>query len=283
MATRRTLGLIAGRGELPAAIARGARESGCRVVGLGLAGFSEPGLEKLVDEWHGVELGGLSALMDLLKESEVSDVVLAGSVGKRAFFDAVGGLRLDDRAAGVLRGLKDHGDDTLLGAVVSEIEAQGVRVCSQGEWVPHLLPSVGVLGTLRPSMEQQRDIEFGLSVAMALGRLGAGQCAIVRGGCVLALEAVEGTDAAIRRAGQVGGEGAVVVKVVRPGQDRRFDLPAIGRNTLAAMSEAGSSVLAFQAGSTLVLNPEEMAKEADRLGIVVVGVESPADGSEDSR
>ena len=283
MAPRRTLGLIAGLGQLPGEIARAARDRGSRVVGLGLEGLSEPGLERLVDEWHEVELGGLGSLMDLLEQSRVSDVVLAGSVGKRAFFDAQGGLRLDERATGVLQRLKDHDDDAILGAVVSEIEAQGVRVCSQGEWVPHLLPPAGFLGTHRPSREQYRDIDFGLSVARALGRLGAGQCAIVRSGCVLALEAVEGTDAAIRRAGQFGGGGAVVVKVVRPGQDRRFDLPAIGRDTLAAMAEAQASVLAFQAGATLVLDPEDTAMEADRLGIVVVGVEVPTVGRGEPR
>ena len=159
MATRRTLGLIAGLGQLPAEIARGARDRGCRVVGLGLKGFNEPELERLVDEWHEVELGCLGLLMDLLGQSQVSDVVLAGSVGKRAFFDALGGLRLDERATGVLQRLKDHDDDAILGAVVSEIEAQGIRVCSQGEWVPHLLPPAGFSGrTGRPGSSSATSI-----------------------------------------------------------------------------------------------------------------------------
>jgi len=273
MPTRHTLGLIAGGGQLPAEIAKGAHERGCRVVGLGLEGFSEPDLEEFVDEWHSVELGAVGRLIEILERTQVSDAVMAGSVGKLALFDERGALRLDERALDVLRRAGDDGDDSILGAVADEIEASGVRVRPQGEWIPHLLPKAGTLGHVQPSAEQQEDIDFGLSVAQALGKLGAGQCAIVRRGCVLALEAVEGTDAAIRRAGELGEDGAVVVKVARPGQDLRFDLPTVGLGTLASMAEANASVLAFEAGPTLVLDPAALTREADRLGMVVVGVE----------
>lgn len=273
MTVSQTVGLIAGRGQLPAEIARGARARGCRVVGLGLKGFSEPDLEGLVDEWQEIELGSLGRLIEVLGKAAVSDVVMAGSVGKQAFFAAREALHLDDRALGVLRRLEADDDDALLGAVAAEIENAGVRVRSQAEWVPHLLPQAGVLGKYRPSKDQQNDIEFGASVAQALGRFGAGQCAIVRSGCVLALEAAEGTDAAIRRAGEVGPDGSVVVKMVRPAQDLRFDLPAVGLKTLDAMAEARASVLAFEAGRTLVLDLQALVVEADRLQMVVVGVE----------
>lgn len=283
MPTRRTLGLIAGGGKLPAEIAKGAQERGCRVVGLGLQGFSEPDLEKLVDEWHWIQLGALGRLIEILERTRISDVVMAGSVGKLALFDERGALGLDERAIALLRRAGDDCDDSILGAVADEIEASGVRVRPQGEWVPHLLPKAGTLGCVQPSAEQLEDIDFGLSVALALGRLGAGQCAIVRCGCVLALETVEGTDAAIRRAGELGEDGAVVVKVARPGQDLRFDLPAVGLGTLASMAEANASVLAFEAGPTLVLDPAALIREADRLGMVVVGVERPQAVNGDAR
>jgi DUF1009 family protein len=160
-------------------------------------------------------------------------------------------------------------------AVASHFERAGVAIVSPSEFVPELLAPEGHLAGPVLSEAQERDVKLGVEVATLLGQADVGQAVVVKGGHVLALEAVEGTDEAIRRGGRYGGTGAVVVKLCKPGQDERFDLPAVGTRTLDTMDEVGARVLAVEAGRTLLLDPAELLAEAGRRGVAVVGVAVP--------
>jgi DUF1009 family protein len=241
-----------------------------RVFGLALKGIAAPDFNNSVDEAVTLPLGKVQALFDALEAHGVVEVVLAGGVSKASLIG--GEVEFDERGRRLLAGLPSLEDDRLLAAMIREFESAGIRVLPQAEWVPELKVEEGVLGAYAPSEAEHLDIRFGLRVAETLGGLGAGQCAIVRRGCVLALETVEGTDATIRRAGESGAVGAVVVKVARPDQDPRIDLPVVGPGTIEAMRAAGATVLAVRAGDTLLLDRSETRRAADASGIAFLGV-----------
>jgi hypothetical protein len=266
-----TLGIVAGAGRLPAAIARGARRAGRRVVAVGFQGFAEESLAGSVDELAWVRLGELGALLDALHAAGAREAVLAGLVPKQQLFAGRELVRLDARGAAFLAGLREQRDDAILRALARELEAEGIRVASQADYTGELLAPAGVLGGVAPSAAQRADVAFGWPLAKAIGRLDIGQTLVVKDRAVLAVEAVEGTDAAIRRGGALA-RGACVLKVFKPGQDPRFDAPTIGPDTLLALVEAGAALLAVEAGRTLVLDRAEVVRRADASGIALVGV-----------
>ncbi|MGH0034322.1 MAG: LpxI family protein [Myxococcota bacterium] len=276
------LGLIAGDGALPGAIARAARGAGRRVVAVAFVGITDSRLGQWADEVVGVELGQLDAMLGALADAGVAEAVLAGKVSKEHWLRPGGGVpvRPDARALELLSRLEDRRDDALLGALAACLEDAGIRLLSQARLVPELLPGPGPLGRLAPSPELWRDVACGWRAAKGIAGLDLGQTAVVREGAVVALEAVEGTDEAIRRGGRLGGAGATAVKVAKPAQDPRFDMPTIGTGTLGAAREAGLACLAFEAGATLVLDREALAEQADRQGLALVGV--PATGPQAS-
>lgn len=265
------LGLIAGAGVLPIEVARAARARGCRVLAAGLRGVTDSGLEGEVDEVFWLEGGQLGALFARFAQAGVRDVTLAGKIAKTHLYGS-NPIALDEVASALLEGLRDRGDASILAALADSLGARGMVLRPQAEWVPELLPGEGPLGSVRPTSEQRRDIEFGWSIARELARHDVGQCVVVKDRAILAVEAIEGTDAAIRRAGELGGGDACVVKVARPDQDPRFDLPAVGLGTLEAMIDARAAVLAFDAGRTLVLERAALVEGADSRGIAIVGV-----------
>jgi DUF1009 family protein len=156
--------------------------------------------------------------------------------------------------------------------VAAELESEGITIVPATIFLEELMAPVGPLGRHRPTAGQMADIEYGHQMAKEIGRLDIGQCAVVRRQVVVALEAVEGTDETIRRGGRLAGPGTVVVKVCKPGQDLRFDLPAVGLGTIAAMQEAGAKVLAIEAGKTLIFDRADMLQQADQAGIVIWGI-----------
>ena len=274
-----TLGLIAGAGSLPLDIACAARERGHRIVAVALRDCCDPALRELSDEFHWLELGQLNALFDVFRDARVEQAVMAGKVSKQRLFrdgagSEAGGLKLDERAARALGALGDQADDSILRAVADLLAAEGIALRPQAELVPQLLPGVGTLGRHDPTAAQWRDVEYGFGIAKALGEQGIGQSVVVKQRAVLAVEAIEGTDAAIARGAQLGGSGVCVVKVAKPQQDPRFDLPAIGPDTLAVMQSVGAAVLAFEAEATLVLQRAKLVESADAAGIALVGVSS---------
>jgi DUF1009 family protein len=278
------LGLIAGDGRLPAEIAAGARRAGRRVVAVAFDGITDPDLSDHVDAIFPLALGQLDAMLSVLAEAGVCEAVLAGKVSKQHWLVPGGAvpIRPDARALSILAGLDDRGDDALLGAVAACLEDAGVRLLPQARWIPEMVPGPGPLGRRAPGPDLWRDVACGWRAAKGIAGLDLGQTAVAREGAVLALEAVEGTDEAIRRGGRLGGPGATVVKVAKPGQDPRFDMPTIGTGTLEAAVEAGLVCIAFEAAATLVLGPESLADRADREGIVILGVPSTGPPSGES-
>jgi hypothetical protein len=267
------LGLIAGCGSLPFELARGARQRGRRIAAVGLEGFAEAGLGASVDEFASLPLGQLTRLFAFLRECGVKQVVLAGKVPKEVLYAAAGRVSPDARATALLASLGDRRDDSILLAFAGALEAEGFELLSQSELAPELLAEEGVLGALQPLPEQLADLAFGWPIAKALGALDVGQTVVVEGRAVLALEAIEGTDEAIRRGTSLGRGGACVVKVAKPQQDPRFDVPTIGLETVRALAAGRGALLAVEAGRTLLLQRDAVLREADRAGIALLGVD----------
>lgn len=265
------VGLVAGSGRLPLLFAEAAARAGLAVVAVAHEGETDPRLVDLAASCTWVKLGQLGRIAEALRQGGCAEAVFCGGIRKLRLFD----VRPDWLGVKTLAGMRSFGDDAALRAIAAALEAEGVRVVSPLPLVPGLLAPRGPLGKRSLSAEQRDDVEVGLRAARALGELDVGQTVVVKRGVVLAVEALEGTDACIARGGQLsrgGGPGPVVVKVQKPQQDTRFDLPAVGPATVSALRAAGCSALAIEAGRTLVLDREELAAAADAAGIAVEGV-----------
>jgi DUF1009 family protein len=270
------IGLIAGGGQFPILFARAARDRGRRVIAAAHVNETDVALAHDVDELCWVKLGQLGRIIKHFKRHGVDEAVFAGAITKTRIFKDVlpdlKGLSLWNR-------IDARQDDAILRAVAQTLEEEGIRVLASTIFLDHLLFPEGVLTRTSPSTKQAEDICFGWKIAREIGRLDIGQCVVVRGRTVLAVEAIEGTDAAIRRGGSLADRGAVVVNLKKPGQDFRFDLPATGEQTIATLAEVRGSVLAVEAGQSLLFDRTAMVRAADKAGIVVVGVREEADGS----
>jgi hypothetical protein len=264
----RTLGIIAGGGAFPVTVARTARQRGERVVGVGFPSDTDPDFPGHCDAFAWLKLGQLGRLIDFFKDNGVTHVVMAGPVNKPRALD----LRPDWRAARLLFTTKTRGDDVLLRAVTGEIEREGMQVVAPHVYSPELVVPEGLLTRRKPAERELEDVEFGWDLSRKLGAFDIGQCLVVREKIVLAVEAIEGTDAAIRRGGQLGGEGAVVIKRPKANQDRRLDMPAIGLGTLEAMVEAGATCLAVEAGGCIFFEQERTIGFADKKGISIISL-----------
>jgi hypothetical protein len=265
------LGLIAGTGTFPLDIARSARRRGRNVVAVAFHRHTDPRIEAAVSAVTWLYPGEVGAAVEALRSAGVRDAVMAGKVPKAALYEASDGPRLDAEAAGIVGRLSARGDVSLLTAVADHLVSRGIRLLDQAELVPELLAGEGPLGRTRLTAAQEADVAFGWPIAKVVAGLDIGQTVIVKDGTVLAVEAIEGTDAAIRRAGGVA-PGACVVKVAGPRQDPRFDLPAIGPETARVLIAAGAAALAFEAGRTVVLDRDALVEAADVHGIALVGI-----------
>ncbi|MBN2358966.1 MAG: UDP-2,3-diacylglucosamine diphosphatase LpxI [Deltaproteobacteria bacterium] len=281
------LGIIAGNGQLPAMIADGARRRGRRVVVAALKGEASDGLRQSADHFAEVPIGNLGAIVELFRAFGAAEAVMAGGVTKRRLF---GRLRPDWLAARLLLRLRHFKDDAALRAIAELLQEQGVRIVDASAFVPEALAPAGVLGKRRPTAAEQADIEFGFGVLADLAPVDVGQTVVVRGGSILAIEAIEGTDACIRRGAELGRGrsriargGVVVCKGLKPGQDRRFDLPAIGLRTIEVCAAVGVQVLAIEAGGTLMLDRATLVRAASRARLSLVGVERGGGGTRHAR
>ncbi len=265
------LGLIAGAGALPFEAADLLNAEGYRLSAIAFEGITDTALADVVAELRWVHVGQLELMAAAMREMGARRQLLVGKVSKELFFDNPGIARPDGEALRLLAEEKDRGDEGLMASIVRWLERHDFELCDQGELLPGLLASPGPLGAHAPDEMQLADLAVGKPIALELGRLGVGQCVVLKQGSVLAVEAIEGTDAAIARAGELGGRHATVVKASRPGQDRRFDLPAVGLGTIEAMLAAGASGLAIESGSTLLLDRKRMIEVADREKIAIWG------------
>lgn len=272
-----TLGLIAGGGTLPREIARAARAAGRSVAAAAFRHITAPELAAEVNRLCWFHLGEMGRLAGFFREVGVRDAVIAGKVSKTLLYGGLEMLRPDSRGLELLERLGDRRDGSILSVLAQALEEEGVRLAPQAALVPELLTGEGVLGRVEPTAEQWRDIAFAWPIAKTVGGLDIGQSVVVQQQAVLAVEAIEGTDAAIRRAGWLGGPGACVVKVAKPNQDPRFDLPTVGPGTLDSVLKARAAVLAFEAYRTLVLERSRLVERADAndVALVAVGPEGP--------
>ncbi len=265
------VGLLAGEGLLPAEIARGVLRSGRRLVCVHAVDL-HPAVQEVAEACYLVTFGDLVAAIAAFRRHGVGEVILAGKIEKLA---ALGTARMDARSRDVTERSRDFRDASVLGALVAVLEEAGFRVASQTQYAAHLVPGPGVLGRRPPTPEEEEDIALGLKAASGIAALDIGQAVAVHRRAVVAAEALEGTDAMIRRAGQLA-RGIVVVKVSRPRQDPRYDLPVVGPETVAALVASGGTALAVEAGRTILLERAEMVAAADRAGIALVAVIRPA-------
>ena len=271
-----TLGMIAGNRKFPLLFAQAARKRGVRkLVAVAFEGETEPGLSKFVDVVEWVKLGQLSELIQRLKKHGVEKVVMVGQIAPKNLF---GRISLDLRMTMLLAKLRTRNAETIFGAIGDELAKDGLRLISHASYLEDFIPKAGPLTRLKPTQEQQRDIEFGRRIAKSVAALDIGQTVVVKEGAVLAVEALEGTDACLLRGGQLGQGGAVAVKVTKPGQDMRFDIPVVGMTTIETAKKAGIAVLALEAGRTLLLERDEIVQAADEHGICLIAIEGDGNG-----
>jgi len=271
------VGLLAGAGLFPIYFAKKARESGIPVVCVGVAGMADPELARQCSEFTWLRRFSLGFVFKVFRRGRVRQWTMAGKFHKHIIFQPRRFLMLwpDWRLLRFFfwRRRHNNSDDSLLLGLIDEFRAEGFDCVSALDLCPELLVKPGNLTRRRPSDSEWADIRYGWELAKKMGELDIGQSVMVRERAVLAVEAIEGTDAAIRRAGTLcGNRGFVVVKVAKPQQDRRFDMPTIGPQTIQTMIEAGSRVLAIEAGETIILDDAATIELANRAGIAIVAL-----------
>jgi DUF1009 family protein len=261
------IGLIAGNGNFPLLISRAAQQEGKKIVAVAHLGETLPELEPLVDKILWIRLGEFGKLIRFMKKEGVKGVLMAGGVDKKKMFSKI---RPDLKGLFIMAKMGHRKDDFILRTVAAELEKEGLQVYPSTAFLPSLLAPPGVLTQRHPTTSEEQDIEFGWALAKEMGKLDIGQCLLVRDGAVVAVEAIEGTDETIRRGGKLAREKAVVIKVSKPMQDLRFDLPAIGSQTIETMHEVKAGALAIEAQKTLIFDREATIHLADRYHITIV-------------
>jgi len=265
------IGLIAGNGRFPLVFAAAARAAGVEVVAVAHRGETPEEIGTYADELTWVRVGELGKIIRVLKRAGVRRAVMAGGIRKpRHLAD----MRPDFRGAAFLAKTRSLKDDVLLRGIAAELERDGITVVESTLFCGALVPRAGTLTRATPRAKEWEDVRFGFRVAKDIGRWDIGQSVVVKGGTVLAVEGIEGTDEAIRRGGLLGRGGIVVVKVSKPTQDLRFDVPAVGPTTIDVLREVGGRVLALEADRTLMLDREAMIAAADAADIAIVALAS---------
>lgn len=269
VANEKRIGLIAGGGQFPLIFARSAKKNALHVYAIAYVNEADPQLEKYVDGIEWIHLGQLRKLIRFFKRNRVHEAVMMGTIKKTRIFSDV---KPDTKAISLLVGMRDTHDDGMLRAFAHVLEKEDIRICASTFLLPELLAQEGTWTKRRLSQVEKSDVEIGWRCAKTIGRLDIGQCVVVGGGSILAVEAIEGTDATIIRGGKLGKGHAIAVKVSKPHQDTRFDVPAVGTRTLKSMHAAGVRALAIEAGKTVVFDREEMITLANEMGISIVAL-----------
>ena len=277
------IGLIAGNGQFPFLALDAARSLGHQVTVVAIRGEASPAMEAAAAEraagFHWVSLGQLGRCIDILKRANVTRALMAGQVKHTSIFS---GIRPDLTLLAVLRRLTARNTDALISAVADVLGSHGIQLVDSTAFLEPLLARSGTLTERAPSDEERGDLAFGYRMADAIAGLDVGQTIAVRQRAVVAVEAMEGTDEVIARAGRLAGPGVCVIKVAKPNQDMRFDVPVIGVATVDALSAAGAAVLSVDAGRTLVLDGDRVFEAANAAGVAVVGRALDASGASPS-
>ena len=270
------IGLIAGSGQFPVIFAKNAQKKGYCVYTAAYRGEADKTLCDHVDHLEWFHLGQVKRLIRYFHQNGVSTTVMMGGIQKTRLFTDV---KPDIKAIALFAKMKNTHDDGILRAFAGVLEKEGITVQSSTFLLPELLAPEGLWTQRKLSKAEKKDIELGWKVAKEIGRLDIGQCVVVGGGSILAVEAVDGTDATIHRGGRLGHGEAVVVKVCKPNQDTRFDIPAVGLQTIETMHLNGARALAVEAGKAVVFNRTELIDAANQYGIAIVAFNDAKNGA----
>lgn len=263
------LGLIAGNGQLPVIWAENAQKSGIEVIAVSLSSDNRKALGKFCKKVYDFGPGEITKISDTLQKEEIKQLTFIGKVHKGLVLKRP---KFDARALELLKQAKRLNDDAIMLLAVSELEKIGITVLDQTLFIKNLMVSPGVLGNNQPTKEQEEDAKYGFWVAKAMGQVDIGQTVVVKDKMIMAVEAIEGTDKCIKRGAKIAKKGAVVVKTAKPSQDKRFDIPAFGLNTLKTMKKYKASVIAVEANETILVDKEEVLRYANANNIVVMAI-----------
>jgi DUF1009 family protein len=262
-------GLIAGNGRFPFMVLQGARQSGAQIVVAAIREETDPEIEKFADKVKWVGIGQLGRMIRYFKDERVEKAIMAGQVKHVQIFSRA---VPDARMLKVLLKLPRRNTDALIGAIATELQTEGIELLDSTYFLQDSLPKAGVLTRREPDKHEREDIEYGLEIARGIAHLDLGQTIVVRSKACVAIEAMEGTDETVRRAGRLVKRGLTVVKLAKPNQDMRFDVPVVGVPTLDAMVDAGATCLCLTAGKTLMFDRNEMIRVANEKKIAIVAV-----------
>jgi len=262
------IGLIAGNRQFPFLFARAARDQGYKIVAAGIVGDTSPFLYFFVDKFKYFKVGELKRLFEYFRENSVSQVIMAGQVNQDNLFNPA--VKLDEELQALSNALHDRKADTIFAAVGERLGKEGIQLLDSTFLLQKYLAPKGTLTKRGPTVDELKDIEFGLTIAKLMGGIDVGQTVVVKDKAIVAIEAMEGTDQAITRGGLIARQGAVVVKASKPAQDNRFDVPVIGPRTIQTMARVKAACLAIEAGKTLIIDREKTVNLANQANICIL-------------
>ncbi|MFH1782052.1 MAG: UDP-2,3-diacylglucosamine diphosphatase LpxI [Candidatus Omnitrophota bacterium] len=264
------IGLLAGNGRFPILFAKEAKKKAVEVIAIAINEETSKDLSKYVDKIYWLGVGELEKLFIILAQEKLTSIIMAGQVRHKLIFDK--SIKLDSKMSELLGSVKNKKTDSLIGAVAGILESKGIKVLDSTSFLSDYLPKKGLLTRAPLDKDILSDIDFGLNIAKEIAGLDIGQSIVVKDKTVLAVESIEGTDEAIKRGAHYGREGIVVIKVSKPGQDMRFDVPVIGPETINLLSEVKAKAISIEANRTLIIDKDETLKLANDLGIGIIAV-----------
>jgi len=262
-------GLIAGDGSLPVKMAQYAKENGFDVVAISLSADNYKQLKKYCTKVYSCAPGELLKIQHVLETEQIKQLTFLGKVNKSLILKRP---KFDSKAIELLKSAVRLNDDGVMLIAVRELEAIGVTVLDQTLFIKNLMIPAGVLGKHKPSNNQMEDVNYGFSLAKEMGKLDVGQSVVIKDKMIMAVEAIEGTDKCIIRGAKLAKKGAAVIKVSKPSQDKRFDIPAVGLRTLETMKKYKANLLTVEANETIIVDQEKVVKFADKNNIVIMAV-----------
>jgi len=265
--TDEKIGLIAGNGQFPILFSRIAAKKGFQVYTAAYVNEADETLSQLSNKIQWLHLGQVKRLIRFFKQNRIHRAVMLGGVRKTKLFTDV---KPDMKAIAIIAGMRHTHDDAIMRAFADSLEKEGIKIEPSTFLLPELLATKGIWSKRKPSRSEKKDIALGFSIAREIGRLDIGQSVVVGGGSILAVEAIDGTDATIERGGRLGDGESVLVKICKPNQDFRFDVPSVGVNTIETMNRSDVRTVAIEAQKTLVFDREEMVAKADEYNISIV-------------
>jgi hypothetical protein len=271
MSLNQKLGMIAGSGKFPIIFAQSAKQKdNIELLAIGIINDTSRCLSKFVDKMYWIQAGQYNRLIEILNKEQIFKLAMVGQISPKKLFDK--SIIIDEELQDLLENIKNKKADTIFGAIARKLERQGIEIIDSTTYMKEHLPTEGVLTYRHPTKQEWEDINFGRETAKAVANLDIGQTVVIKQKAVLAVEAFEGTDQTIKRGGMVGGDSIVVVKVSKPKQDLRFDIPVVGPKTIKALIKSKATCLAVEAKKTLFIDRQYCIRLANKYGISIVAI-----------